>query len=66
MIDCHQIAEEAGNLLTQNIVLLGAASPEIPLKRESIEKAIRETVPQKTVDINLKAFDMGIEAGKSD
>ena len=60
----QKIAEEAGNILTQNIVLLGAASPVIPLKKESLLEAIRQTVPPKTVDLNLKAFEMGIAAGK--
>jgi len=64
IIDTRRIAEEAGNILTQNIVLLGAASPAIPLKKESLQEAIRKTVPAKTIDLNLKAFDMGIEAGK--
>lgn len=65
IIDSRRIAEEAGNILTQNIVLLGAASPALPLKKESLQEAIRRTVPQKTVELNLKAFDMGIEAGKT-
>jgi indolepyruvate ferredoxin oxidoreductase, beta subunit len=65
LIDTRRIAEEAGNILTQNIVLLGAASPVIPLKKESLLEAIRKTVPQKTIDLNLKAFEMGIEAGKA-
>ncbi|KAF5084504.1 indolepyruvate oxidoreductase subunit beta [Methanospirillum sp. J.3.6.1-F.2.7.3] len=64
IIDTRRIAEEAGNILTQNIVLLGAASPALPLKKESLQDAIKKTVPPKTVDLNLKAFDMGIEAGK--
>lgn len=65
IIDSRRIAEEAGNILTQNIVLLGAASPALPLKKESLQEAIRRTVPQKTVELNLKAFNMGIEAGKT-
>jgi Pyruvate:ferredoxin oxidoreductase and related 2-oxoacid:ferredoxin oxidoreductases, gamma subunit len=64
IIDTRRIAEEAGNILTQNIVLLGAASPALPLKKESLQDAIKKTVPPKTVDLNLKAFYMGIEAGK--
>ena len=63
LIDTRRIAEEAGIILTQNIVLLGAASPSLPLKKESLQEAIRKTVPPKTIDLNLKAFEMGIEAG---
>ncbi|WP_373838884.1 indolepyruvate oxidoreductase subunit beta [Methanospirillum sp.] len=60
IIDSKKIAEEAGNVLTQNIVMLGAASPAIPLKKESLQEAIRNTVPSKTIDLNLRAFEMGI------
>ncbi|MCA1915597.1 indolepyruvate oxidoreductase subunit beta [Methanospirillum hungatei] len=65
IIDSRALAEEAGNILTQNIVMLGAASPMLPLRKESLEEAIRRTVPPKTIDLNLKAFEMGIAAGKN-
>lgn len=65
IIDSRAIAEQAGNILTQNIVMLGAASPMLPLQKASLQEAIRKTVPPKTVDLNLKAFEMGREAGKS-
>jgi indolepyruvate ferredoxin oxidoreductase beta subunit len=45
--------------------MLGAASSMLPLQKASLQEAIRMTVPPKTVELNLKAFDMGIEAGKS-
>jgi len=65
IIDSRALAEEAGNILTQNIVMLGAASPMLPLQKESLQEAIRRTVPPKTIDLNLKAFEMGIAAGKN-
>ncbi len=65
IIDSRAIAEQAGNILTQNIVMLGAASSVLPLQKASLQEAIRKTVPPRTIDLNLKAFDMGIEAGKS-
>ncbi len=58
-LDAASIAEEAGNILTQNIVLLGAASAFIPLKEESLKEAIKRIVPKKTIDVNLLAFDLG-------
>ena len=64
LLDTKRIAEEAGNVLTQNVVLLGAASRKIPVNAESLREAIRQTVPKKTIDLNLKAFDLGLEAGK--
>ncbi|MDD1725164.1 MAG: indolepyruvate oxidoreductase subunit beta [Methanospirillum sp.] len=64
-LDTLCIAEQAGSTLTQNVVLLGAASPSLPLSGDSLREAIRKTVPQKTIDMNLKAFEMGREAGSS-
>lgn len=64
LLDTRKIAEEAGNVLTQNVVLLGAASRMIPVNTESLREAIRQTVPKKTIDLNLKAFDLGLDAGR--
>lgn len=61
-LDIMSLAEQAGSVLTQNVVLLGAASSSLPLRSDSLREAIRKTVPPKTVDMNLKAFDMGREA----
>ncbi|MDD1716636.1 MAG: indolepyruvate oxidoreductase subunit beta [Methanoregulaceae archaeon] len=63
LIDADRIAEEAGSILTQNVVILGAASRYIPLSRESLEEAVRRLVPPKTVEINHKAFNLGRDAG---
>ncbi|MDI3507627.1 MAG: indolepyruvate ferredoxin oxidoreductase, beta subunit [Methanomicrobiaceae archaeon] len=62
-IDAAELAEEAGNILSQNIVMLGAASAEIPLRPESLEEAVRRCVPPKTVDVNTTAFRLGRERG---
>ena len=55
------MAEEAGSPLSQNVVMLGAASPSIPLKPESLIDAVKRLVPKKTLEINVKAFEMGRE-----
>jgi len=52
VIDAEMIASEAGSTLAQNIVMLGSV------------KAIKESVPPKTVDINVAAFNMGREAAE--
>lgn len=62
IIDAIEIALEAGNILTQNIVMLGAASRFIPLAEESLQEAIRRIVPKKTIDVNLAAFELGKKA----
>lgn len=59
LVDIRTLAEQAGSVLTQNVVLLGAASAYLPLSEDSLREAIRRTVPQKTIEVNLKAFDLG-------
>lgn len=62
LVEAARMAKEAGNAKAVNMVLIGAASRYLPLKPESIEKAIREgfaSKGEKVVDINLKAFRAG-------
>jgi len=63
LLDADKIAEESGSLLSQNVVMLGAASLSIPLKPESLVDAVKRLVPKKTIDINVKAFELGREYG---
>jgi indolepyruvate ferredoxin oxidoreductase beta subunit len=62
LINAKELAEEAGTLLAQNIVLLGAASRFLPLKEESLREAIARRVPEKSKEMNLTAFSLGKEA----
>lgn len=64
IIDADAIALEAGSPLTQNIVILGAASHEIPLSPDSVLEAVRLSVPKKTVVLNEAAFNLGRDAGR--
>ena len=59
LLDADKMAADAGSPLSQNVVMLGAASGSIPLKPESLLEAVRHLVPKKTVEINVKAFEMG-------
>jgi len=63
LIDADKLAAEAGSPLSQNVVMLGAASLSMPLKSESLLAAVRHLVPKKTIDINVKAFERGRESG---
>jgi indolepyruvate ferredoxin oxidoreductase, beta subunit len=65
LLDADKIAEEAGSPLSQNVVMLGAASPSIPLKPESLLDAVKSLVPKKSIDINVKAFELGREFGRT-
>ncbi|MEF8835423.1 MAG: indolepyruvate oxidoreductase subunit beta [Candidatus Thermoplasmatota archaeon] len=63
LIDSLGLAEEAGNARTENVVLLGAVStfPNFPIEEELLKEVVEETVPEKTVETNLKAFELGKE-----
>ena len=66
LIDAKSLAKEAGALRAVNMVLIGALSAKLSIKTESIETAIKEKFSAKggkVVDINLKAFRLGREAG---
>ncbi len=63
-VDASGIAEEAGNIKASNVALMGAASKITGISPEVWEAAIRRTVPQKSIDINLKAFHLGREAAE--
>ncbi|MHA1954293.1 MAG: indolepyruvate oxidoreductase subunit beta [Candidatus Heimdallarchaeaceae archaeon] len=63
-IDSEALAHEAGLSLAQNIVLLGALSQVegFPLSDEELKEALKERVPKKYIEQNLKAFDFGKNA----
>lgn len=58
-MNATEIAERAGNSQTANIVMLGAMSRFMPIEEALILDALRDSVPAKYIDVNLKAFEMG-------
>jgi len=62
-VNASAAAEEIGLPQAANIVLLGAAmgTGVIPVRRDSIIATIRRTVPEKTLERNLQAFQTGLE-----
>ncbi|MEO2151329.1 MAG: 2-oxoacid:acceptor oxidoreductase family protein, partial [Thermococcus sp.] len=54
------------NIITTNVVLIGALTqtPGFPLSAEHVREVIKVSVPKKAVDVNMKAFDLGIKAAK--
>jgi indolepyruvate ferredoxin oxidoreductase beta subunit len=65
-LDATKLAELAGNPRTENTVLSGVASglPEFPIDKETLRATIKELVPPKTIEDNLRAFDLGYEEAK--
>lgn len=65
-VDGIGIAEKLGNILVVNTVLLGALSalPENPVKKASLKKAMASRLDEKYVEVNLKAFQLGMKSVK--
>jgi indolepyruvate ferredoxin oxidoreductase beta subunit len=64
LVDASQLAKKAGSNLTQNVVLLGAMAGTrlLPVKTESLVLAVKELIPEKNVDMNVRAFELGRES----
>lgn len=58
-MDCLTLANEAGSSKAVNIVLMGRLSRYFDMPVEKWEQAIRDCVPPKFVELNLKAFMLG-------
>jgi indolepyruvate ferredoxin oxidoreductase beta subunit len=64
VLDATKLALEAGTAKAMNVVMLGAAfaSGLFPFSEQIMIEAIRARVPQKFLDVNLKAFTLGKDA----
>lgn len=62
--DALSLAVEAGSPKAVNVVLIGVMAARMDLPYAVWEKAIRETVPEKFLEMNLKAFKLGFESAK--
>ncbi len=58
-INALPIARECGNIKAVNVVLLGVLAKSTDIEKEIWLEAIKDVVPQKLLDINLKAFEAG-------
>jgi indolepyruvate ferredoxin oxidoreductase beta subunit len=61
------LAREAGNVLSVNMVLLGALTQTavLPLSVEHVRTAMRNKTKAAFLEANLKAFDLGFDAAKN-
>jgi indolepyruvate ferredoxin oxidoreductase beta subunit len=55
------ITQELGSARVLNVVLLGALSAMLSVKPETWESVLKERVPSRFVDLNLRAFHQGRE-----
>lgn len=59
LVDALAAALSLHEMRTVNLVLVGAASPLLPLPPECFEEAIRARLPETIVEVNLRAFRAG-------
>ncbi len=64
VVNALDLANQAGNPLTSNVVLLGALAKVdgFPISISDLEKAIPLVVPKKALEANLKAIKLGYDA----
>ncbi len=66
VIDAQKIAKEAGSIISENMVLLGAAvaTSNFPIEKDLVIRSIKENLPPKSIKTNLKAFEKGFKEVK--
>ncbi len=61
VFNAGEIASGLGNIKAQNIVLLGALVKAMGLEDLDWDSVLKELIPEKLLDLNLKAFKAGLE-----
>lgn len=62
--DATRLAEEAGDPIATNVVMLGALteSGELPFGEETMLSTLRDSLRPRFLELNMRAFDLGREA----
>ncbi len=66
-VDARSTAIEAGSAKAENVVMVGLASKFLGIDKKQFQNSLRELFASKGDDIvnmNLKAFDLGVELAK--
>ena len=57
--DALSLAKEAGTVKAVNVVLIGVLAKSMDIDKEVWIEALKDTVPEKFLEMNLKAFELG-------
>jgi indolepyruvate ferredoxin oxidoreductase beta subunit len=60
-IDALTVAKKLGNTRAMNMVVAGAISKLMPFELAVWEQAMKERIPAKLLDMNIKAFEAGCQ-----
>lgn len=63
-VNAASLGEEAGSLKAVNVVLIGVMATSTDIPYEDWIDTIKNTVPPKFVELNIKAFDLGYNLNK--
>lgn len=59
--DALEIAREAGNEKTTNVALIGLMAEYIGFDSDILRESIRMSVPERFTELNMKAFELGLQ-----
>jgi indolepyruvate ferredoxin oxidoreductase beta subunit len=64
LLDLDELAKEAGNPKTGNVIILGALStlPGLPFEPKQLLQAVFSLIPEKLHNTNRRAFEVGRQA----
>jgi indolepyruvate ferredoxin oxidoreductase beta subunit len=64
-VDADALASSAGAERSSNVVMIGvlAGTGILPLSKKSFEQALRQVLPEKLIESNLRAFEAGYGFG---
>lgn len=62
-LNALDIAKKAGHILSLNMVMMGgaAAVPNFPVERTLLKESMEDNLPEKSLEINYKAFNKGFD-----
>lgn len=61
-LDALGIASKCGNTKVANLVLLGVMAAKTEIDKQVWDEAIKDTVPERLLPINIEAFNAGYQA----
>lgn len=61
-VDALALAMDAGSVKAVNVVLIGVMARQTDIPKEVWQEAVRTAVPERFVELNLKAFEAGYTA----
>lgn len=64
VVDALSEARKLENVRVFNVVVLGVVSNYLDIPESTWVSVIKKTVPEKTIDVNLKAFEIGRNLSK--